>query len=327
MRQRYTLSLLVLFVFTISNSFSQVTLSGTSYSENFDAISAGLPAGFTVRTGANASSLGTAQALTTAATAWNNTTGAFKNVASANGLVSTSTSAEQNASSDRALGLRQTGTVGDPGGAFTFQIANTAGLSNFQLSFKLQSLDVASPRTTVWVVQYGVGTSPASFTTVASSPVTLSTGNLTFTNNSVFVNFGAALDNQGQNVWIRIVTLAASTGSGNRPTSAIDDFSLTYSSGGITPLINVAPSSLSGFSTGVGTPSASQNFSVSGTNLTNDITITPSAPYEVSLDNIAFNPSLTLTQSAGTVANTTVYVRISSSAPAGSANGTVSLSS
>ena len=151
--------------------------------------------------------------------------------------------------------------------AFTFQIANTVGLTDFQLSFKLQSLDIASPRNTVWLVQYGIGTSPSSFTTIATSPVSLATGNLTFTNTSVFVNFGAALDNQSQNVWIRIVTTAASTGSGNRASSAIDDFSLTYSSGGVNPSIIASSSSLTGFSAAVGTPSASQSVSVSGTNL------------------------------------------------------------
>ncbi len=308
-----------------SNGFTQVTLTGTSYSENFNGILSGLPAGFTVRTGANATSLGTAQALTTAATAWNNTSGAFKNFASATGLISTSTSAEQAASTDRALGVRQSGTVGDPGGAFTFQIANTVGLTDFQLSFKLQSLDVASPRNTVWLVQYGIGTSPSTFTTIATSPVSLATGNLTFTNTAVFVNFGAALDNQSQNVWIRIVTTAASTGSGNRASSAIDDFSLSYSAGGVNPSIIASPSSLTGFSAAVGNPSASQSLTVSGTNLIENITLTPTSLYEVSLDNVTFFPTLTINHSGGIVNNTPVFVRINSSTPPGQANGTISL--
>ena len=169
---------------------------------------------------------------------------------------------------------------------------------------------------------------PSTFTTIASSPTSLATGNLTFTNTAVLVNFGAALDNQSQNVWIRIITLAASTGSGNRASSAIDDFSLTYSSGGVpNPSISVDPTSLSGFGTSVGTASASQSVSVSGANLTDNITVTPSSPYEVSLDNLSFLPSLTINQSGGVVSNTTVFVRISSSAAQGQANGTITLTS
>ena len=229
---------LLLCVFVISNyATGQVTLSGTSYTELFDNIGSGLPTGWTVRTTATATSLGTAQTLTTAATAWNNTTGAFKNFASADGLVSSSTSAQQAASTDRALGVRQTGTLGDPGAAFTLQLANTSGFSNFTLTFDLQSLDITSPRQTTWVVQYGTGASPSSFTTVATVPTPLQTGNSTFTNTSVSVNFGSALDNLSGDVWIRIVTLTGSTGSGNRPSTGIDDFTLSYSPSGpdVTP--------------------------------------------------------------------------------------------
>lgn len=229
---------LLLCMFVLCNYASgQVTLSGTSYTELFDNLGSGLPAGWTIRTGANATSLGTAATLTTAATAWNNTTGAFKNFASADGLTSTSTSAQQSASTDRALGVRQTGTLGDPGGAFTLQLANTSGFSNFTLTFDLQSLDVTSPRITTWLVQYGLGASPSSFTTVATVPTPLQTGNSAFTNTSVSVNFGSALDNQAGDVWIRIVTLAASTGSGNRASTGIDDFVLSYSPSGpdVTP--------------------------------------------------------------------------------------------
>ena len=319
---------LFLFCLVIVNqkSLSQVTLSGTNYSENFDNIAAGLPAGFTVRAGATATSLGTAQVLTTAATAWNNTTGAFKNFASSDGLPSSASSAVQAGSADRALGVRQTGTLGDPGGAFAFQIANTTNFTNFQLSFSLQSLDITSPRITTWLVQYGIGASPTSFITIATSPATTVSGNLAFTNTPVTVDFGTALNNQSENVWIRIVTLSASTGSGNRPTTGIDDFSLTYASdGSVVPTISATPASLSGFITTIGTVSASQNVVVSGSNLTDNITVAAPSPYEVSLDNSTFFSSFILNQSGGTVNNTTVYVRISSSATAGQKDGSLTL--
>jgi hypothetical protein len=225
----------------------QVTLTGTSYTQNFDNISSGLPNGWTVRTGAQATALGNPATLTTAATSWDNTTGAFKNLASADGLNSDSNAAAQSGSSDRALGVRQTGTFGDPGAAFILQLTNTMGFENFQLSFKLQSLDISSPRTTTWIVDYGIGTNPSAFQAVTTSPATITTGNMSFTNTTVTVNFGNALNNISQNVWIRIVTLTSTTGSGTRASTGVDDFVLTFQDSGFeetqvaTPEFNPAP--------------------------------------------------------------------------------------
>ena len=56
------------------------------------------------------------------------------------------------------------------------------------------------------------------------------------------MNFGTALDNISQPVWIRIATLVATAntlgGNGTRTTSAIDDFKLTWS--GTTAVNNVS---------------------------------------------------------------------------------------
>lgn len=75
------------------------------------------------------------------------------------------------------------------------------------------------------------------------------------------------------------------------------------------PVITATPASLTGFDHLVGTPSASQSFTVTGIALVDDITVTAPAGFEVSLDNTAFTPSVVLTQVAGTVAATTVYTR------------------
>ncbi len=214
--------------------YSQITLSGTNYTQNFDGAGSGLPTGFQVSTTATATALGTAAAYTTTATAWNSTTSGWKNYASGDGLTSSSTSAAQSASTDRVVGMRQSGTAGtggDPGSALEMQLANTTGFTNFSMSFKLQSLDASSPRTTTWRVDYGFGTSPTSFTSVTTSPVTITTGTTTFTNTDVTINFGSALDNINQPVWIRIATLTATTGSGNRPTTGIDDLVLNFTGG------------------------------------------------------------------------------------------------
>lgn len=227
MKKKLPIFLLFFLILYYKPLLAQINLGTSgSYVQNFDAIGTGLPTGFTVRTGATNSAIGTTATLTTAATAWSNTSGAFKNLASADALTSTATTTDQAGAADRSLGLRQTGTLGDPGGAFVVQLANTNMRTGFKLSFKLQSLDATSPRSAAWAVDYGFGAAPTAFTPAAATG-TLTTGGSAFTNNTVTVNFNSALDNQNQNVWIRIITLNATTGSGNRPTSAIDDFNLT----------------------------------------------------------------------------------------------------
>jgi hypothetical protein len=82
---------------------------------------------------------------------------------------------------------------------------------------------------------------------------------------------------------------------------------------------------LSPFSTVSGTPSASQNYTVSGTNLVDDITLVPSAEYEISLDNTNWTTSsgsIVLPESAGSVTTTTIHVRFNPTAP-GTLAGTV----
>ncbi len=208
-------------------------LTTSPYTQNFNGIAGGIPQGIYVKIGASATSLGTGDmpvfgsGLGTA-TEWSNFSNGVKNFASATGLTASSTLVQQSASTDRALGIRQTSAAGfDPGSAFVFQLDNTTGKTNFALSFLLQSLDNTVGRTTTWTVEYGLGNSPTSFTAVATTPATLTTSP-TWGSTTVNVNFGAALNNQAQKVWIRIVTLASTTGSGNRPSTAIDNVSLSW---------------------------------------------------------------------------------------------------
>ena len=218
-----------------------IMLSGNSpFTLNFDALgTSGLPPGVYVKQDASSTFIGNEATVYggnfNTPTAWNQTSLGFKNFASATGLTATASSTTQNSSTNRALGVRQTGTAtagGDPGAAFTFQLANTTGKSNLQMEFLLQSLDAASGtgRTTTWRVDYGIGDDPANFTTVATSPTTLTTtyGTGNFANTPVTVSFGSVLNNISQKVWIRIVTLTPTTGSGNRPSTAIDDVKFSW---------------------------------------------------------------------------------------------------
>ncbi len=83
--------------------------------------------------------------------------------------------------------------------------------------------------------------------------------------------------------------------------------------------------SLCGFTQVLGTPSPSQTYTVTGTNLTGNIDVTPSANFEVSQDGVQwFNSSsvLSLSPSSGTIATTTVYIRLNAAAT-GNYNGTI----
>ena len=243
-------ALLFAFACSVYAADAQVTLTGTSYSQNFDLLGSGLPTGWSTYRNATSSSLGSLEALTSTLDGYPSMLrpdtscaglvlgGGFKNFPSATvATAGDNWCAAPPSYSNRALGVRQVSPSNsshpnlDPGAAFAVQLANTSGRTAFSLSFKLQSLDTSSPRTTTWSVDYGFGTTPTSFT--AAFPTgTLTTGGNTFSNNTVSVNFGSALDNKSTPVWIRVVALAASTGSGNRPSNAIDDFNLTWTGTG-----------------------------------------------------------------------------------------------
>lgn len=87
------------------------------------------------------------------------------------------------------------------------------------------------------------------------------------------------------------------------------------------PTITVSETTRTGFSYCYETgPSSSLSYTVSGVNLSADITVTAPTNYEVSTDNTNFYASRTLTQSGGTVNATTIYVRLKAGLSAASYN-------
>jgi len=279
---------------TASNS---VSLSGTviglinlvtsPYVQNFNGIGSGLANGITVRTGSTASAIGAEATFATATATWNNTSGGFKNFASGNN----DQGVTQNTATDRAIGVRQVAGT-DPGAGFVFQIANTSGKINFTLDFNLQSLDASSPRITTWRVDYGFGVNPSSFI-VPTTTGTLTTGGSTFSNNPIHVDFGNALDNQSGIVTIRIVALTASSGSGNRASTGVDDLTLTWEDPSAKtfsldatainfPLTNITNNNVSSYKI------------LSQTNLDHPIDIVATAPYTISTDNSTFVSNLSI---------------------------------
>ncbi|WP_035561727.1 IPT/TIG domain-containing protein [Hymenobacter sp. IS2118] len=82
-----------------------------------------------------------------------------------------------------------------------------------------------------------------------------------------------------------------------------------------TATVTATPTTLTAFTAVVGTPSATQTVTVGGTTLTADVVVTAPTGYEVSLSATTdFASSVTVAQTAGTAANTLVYVRLTGAA-------------
>lgn len=88
------------------------------------------------------------------------------------------------------------------------------------------------------------------------------------------------------------------------------------------PTISVSTFSLSGFTYLQGSgPSTEQTFTVEGVNLTANLTVSPSTNYEVSLTSgSGYSTPISLTPSSGSVATTTIYVRLKAGLTAGNYN-------
>jgi hypothetical protein len=211
----------------------QLTLSGTNYTQNFNAIPGGLPTGWSVRINAATNSLGVVTTNYNAAgNSWGDSRGEFRNCASTvsdggTNFIGNESVGTQTNCLNRALAIRQTSSFGDPGAAFVLQISNTVGLSNLTFSVDLCSLRTYTNFTT-WTIQYGIGDSPASFTTLGAYTNSTNFGAATQT-----YSLGTDANGSSSNVWIRIAALSAAIGGGTRATFGIDNFSLSWTTNGV----------------------------------------------------------------------------------------------
>ncbi|MGI6740204.1 MAG: MBG domain-containing protein [Brevefilum sp.] len=90
------------------------------------------------------------------------------------------------------------------------------------------------------------------------------------------------------------------------------------------PTIHTSVSSLTSFSAQPGQPSSAKNYTVSGINLIDDVTITPPAGFEISKNSVSefSTNAITLPSASGTLATTPIYVRLAAGA-AGSFSGNI----
>ncbi len=178
-------------------------------------------------------------------------------------------------------------------------------------------------------------------TLTSISPSSISAGGSTFTitatgtafySNSVINWNGTPL----ATTYVNATILTASVPSGNIATAGTASVTVVNTTPGggtsaaqtYTINANVSPSiavnsTFSSFTGEASVASASQSYTVAGSNLSANISISVTAPYQISTDNSNWATSVTLTQSGGSVATTTVYVRLLAST-SGSYSGTLS---
>ena len=110
------------------------------------------------------------------------------------------------------------------------------------------------------------------------------------------------------------------TGTGGTDTSSGE---FTVTGGSTTPAFSLSTASLTGLIANEGAVGSSRVYTVTGTNLTSNLTVTAPTNFEVSLNNSFFSANVTLSPVAGALSGVPVYVRIKSGAPVGSVFGNV----
>lgn len=203
---------------------------------------------------------------------------------------------------DRSLRLR------GRNGSVTSMVANKAnGIGNVSFSYRTYGSDGAQQP---WAVEYSTNDG-GSWTPIGSN----------ITGTGTVQTFNQAVNVTG-NIRLRFRLTTTPGATGDRRLN-IDDITITdYTGGPATPSITVA-GGVSTFSYAVGSgPSAAQSVNISGADLTDNITVTAPANYQVSLTaGSGYANSVTLTQSAGTVAATPVFIRLIAGLSAGTYNG------
>ena len=134
----------------------------------------------------------------------------------------------------------------------------------------------------------------------------------------------------GSTGWLNNTSAGSANNSTVNYVSTSKPASGTTFSWRISPIITPSVSTLSAFSSCSGTASSIQNFTVTGTNMLAGITITPPVGFEVSTSStfassIGTSSSALVIGAAGTIASTTIYVRLQSTASTGTPSGNITL--
>jgi hypothetical protein len=254
------------------------------------------------------------------------------------GIVSTGggyinwTNGDTATSTDRAIGMLNTGSFTSPK-SIILAIQNNTGATATDL-YVTYDIEKYRSGSRIWDVTFFHGSSS---TATTSAPA----GDQNYPadiNNTVVLNppsstsksvalSGLSIPSGG--IYYLRWTLTGNGGSSNGQGLGFDNIAVTLSNA-TSPTITVTPTSLTGFTYTLGSgPSTPQTFTVSGTNLTNNVIITPSTNYEVSLTSgsgyVTSPSTLSVTQSGGTLTGqpVTIYTRLKAGLATGTYNSEV----
>lgn len=323
--------LLLIILWTGISVFGQVSIPAvnSAVTQNFDSIgssaTATLPAGWKVDSATATSNYGSATNVTTRSggttgTGVLTTSSAGGTYNFANGITASST--------ERAVGWLPSGTYSAPRNLFV-QMQNNTGqtLTDFALSFNYEKYREGTKSA---VLNFSYSTDGVSWTLVSAGGNSYAAGLNTTTvfnppaqTNKTFNLTGLNLANGGL-IYFRW-EYTEGTEAGGRQAIGIDDFSVTASSGAsTTPTIVTSASSLADFGNiSVGTTSAEKAYTISGTNLTDNIVITAPPEFLISTTSGGgYSSSITLTPTGGTVPDTDILVVLAPTS-AGSKSGTI----
>lgn len=300
-----------LFLCLLSSTNAQLSIvtPGAAVTQNFNTIgstaAATLPAGFRVSAGADYT-LGTTVTTVAAGTSGTGvltgtSTGGTYNFA--NGVTATST--------DRSIGFLSTGSFTSPR-AIMLQVQNNTGstITDLAISWNYEKYRSGS-RAFDWTFFSGTNGTTWSPVLSGNQSYAADPNNTVISNPPLSINksiniTGLSVANGGF-YYLRWVYTGVG-GSTNAQGLAIDDFSITAT----TPTPAISISSIPNFSTISGQVAPIQTYTVSGANLTNNITLQPfNANFEISTDGLSFTTGVVvLPQSGGVVNSTLIYVRM-----------------
>ncbi|MDP2189258.1 MAG: T9SS type A sorting domain-containing protein [Sphingobacteriaceae bacterium] len=206
---------------------------------------------------------------------------------------------------------------------------NASGRTGLKVTFTAEQLtsgfSTGSPDRVNGVrLQYRIGTS-GSFTNVANTEyLTTSTASLNAAQTFTEIELPSACNNEPI-VHLRWVYYISSGTANSRDRIRLDDITVT-SLASASPTIITNTVSLSGFTAITGSSSASQNFTVRATNVTERVVLTAPAGFQVSRDNVTFQDTVHTAFVVDSVPTQTIHVR-QNSATLGTSSGNISCTS
>lgn len=179
---------------------------------------------------------------------------------------------------------------------------------------------VASTSSAYTLYGYNLSNASGDITVTASGFLEVSADNITFSSSAILIPYNNS--QVSTQVYVRIsatAPLGAVTGTITNSVAGSADAIINVNGNVTNPFLSAAPD-INGINTFTGIASAVSVYAINGLGLvpaSGNITITPSAGIEVSVDNINFSTVASLPYTNGRIDNESVYVRIRDNAPLG----------